>query len=115
MKKKWELPIPINTPGSKVVYRFSTSPGDIAFGINYKKSDGKEVNLKPIARVPSHIGSATGTIHPPKEDGVVFFVFDNSYSWLQSKQLTYNVELRLVSNLMLLTSIIQPKHLAYIG
>jgi len=50
---------------------------------------------KEIDRVPSHIGAANGTIHPASA-GVVYFRWDNSYSWLTAKELTYLVEVATV-------------------
>ena len=54
--------------------------------------------------MPSHIGAANGTIHPACS-GVVYFRWDNSYSWLTAKELTYLVE---VSNVEVPQQPVQP-------
>lgn len=93
----WTLPIPISDPSLSVHYRFATKPGDISFNIVFKPNDGDEVELRVLERYPSHIGAATGTISPLRKYGVLFFKFDNSYSWLQGKELSYIIEIRHVS------------------
>lgn len=94
VRKSYDLPIPVNIEGSIISYRFRTEPGDISFGISFKNIDGRESILKELDRVPSHIGSATGTVTLPDTTGVVFLKWDNLFSWFTTKELTYSVELR---------------------
>lgn len=86
----WELPVKV-TRGCAVSYRFTTSPADISFGLMFCDLAGVESTLKEVDRVPSHIGAANGTIHPACE-GTIYFRWDNSYSWLTAKELTYLIE-----------------------
>ena len=86
----WELPIKVPR-NCAVSYRFTTSPADISFGLVFCDATGTESTLKEVDRVPSHIGAANGTIHPACE-GTIYFRWDNSYSWLTAKELTYLIE-----------------------
>jgi len=88
----WELAVPVKESKDCIIsYRFTTTPGDIGFGLFYRETNGTESTLKELDRVPSHIGAANGTIHPACP-GVLYFRWDNSYSWLTAKELTYVVE-----------------------
>ena len=77
--------------GCAISYRFTTTPADISFGLYFRDANGNESTLKEMDRVPSHIGAANGTIHPACA-GVIFFRWDNTYSWLIAKELTYLIE-----------------------
>lgn len=98
--KLWTLPIPISDPSSSIHYKFSTLPGDISFQIIFRPNDGEEVELHLMERCPSHIGVSKGTISPLKKYGVLYFNFDNSYSWLQRKELSYTIEIRHVGQIL---------------
>ena len=52
-------------------------------------------------RVPSDIETIKGS-YKAESDGTFVFLFDNSYSWFNSKLLTYNVQLYQVGKLHLL-------------
>ena len=103
VRSKWELMVPIEFKGSKVSYKFSTKRGSIGFGIFFRRYDETEIVLKASERIPANVGSVSGTVSLPNDDcGFIYFEWDNSFSWLTSKDLTYHVELRYVSDLCLL-------------
>lgn len=99
----WKLDIPITLPGSVVSYTFSTSPGDIAFGISFQTIDGVESDVLVPHRVPSEIEPISGSFKAPRE-GAVCLYWDNSFSWLTPKKLSYSVEVRQVNSLHSLLS-----------
>jgi len=86
------LPIPVSSDCS-VSYKFTTKPKDISFGMVFKTSSGDEIVLRKKERLETHIAAAIGTIHCPDQDGVLYLQWDNSYSWLTAKELSYEVEL----------------------
>jgi hypothetical protein len=91
----WKLDIPISLPGSVVSYTFSTTPGDISFGISFQTLDGVESEVLVSHRVPSEVEPISGSFKAPRE-GAVCLYWDNSFSWLTPKKLSYSVEVRQV-------------------
>lgn len=90
---EWSLKIPVTLGGSVISYSFFTVHGDIGFGVNFHVADNSEgIVVLESARVPSNVEAITGSFKVPRE-GVVFFKWDNSYSWLTSKLLSYSIEL----------------------
>lgn len=86
--------------GSTIKYSFSTTNGDISFGLNFSTGNVVEV-IREVAREPSDIEAIKGT-YKADYDGVFTFIFDNSYSWFTDKLLTYNINLLQVMFLFLL-------------
>mmetsp|Transcript_6842 Transcript_6842/g.10281 ORF Transcript_6842/g.10281 Transcript_6842/m.10281 type:complete len:257 (+) Transcript_6842:79-849(+) len=89
----WKLDIPVSLPGSTVSYTFSTTAGDIGFGISFEPNEGEEVEVLEEHRVPSNIEPISGAFKAPSE-GAVCLYWDNSFSWLTPKKLSYSVEVR---------------------
>lgn len=91
IQQSFEVKIPC-LPGSIVTYTFGTTGGDIELS-SYFQSKGKSPEaVVKATRVPSDVETVTGTI---KElgDGTLVLHFDNSFSWLTSKLLTYKISL----------------------
>ena len=86
------LPIPVSSDCS-VSYKFTTKPKDISFGLIFRTFSGDEIVLRKKERLETHIAAAIGTINCPDMDGILYLMWDNSYSWLTSKELTYSIEL----------------------
>ncbi len=82
---------------------FSTAPGDIALQVcigDFSKEDNQEIKyIFPNARVDSNVTPIEGEFIVPFV-GFCLFQFDNSFSWLTSKNLTYKITLRKVLYLM---------------
>ncbi|GMI62659.1 hypothetical protein ScalyP_jg2648 [Parmales sp. scaly parma] len=113
-----ELPIPITIPGSKIKYAFGTENGDISFGLfiqdaasastkasasasasasannnaktNHNANTNADIELLELTRVDSHMDPVTGTITIP-EACVLLLYWDNHFSWLKTKLLSYSV------------------------
>jgi hypothetical protein len=99
VQSTWELPLIIQWPGSKINFEFSTQRGDIQFGIvfvaaledNQNQDDVEVETIEEMSRHRSDIEPIVGSFEPPCE-GVVFFLWDNTYDWSAVKNLSYSVE-----------------------
>jgi hypothetical protein len=69
-----------------------TKHGDIAFGFNFLPSEGGEIEVISSSRVPSDKGEISGTYHAPSE-GTACLYWDNSFSWLTPKDLSYTLKI----------------------
>ncbi|KAH7946996.1 hypothetical protein HPB52_007102 [Rhipicephalus sanguineus] len=90
--------VSVDHAGSELRWKFSTASGDLAFSVRFRPlgsaGDGEETrDLVAAKRLPSstrepHSGSLCCI-----EPGTYELVFDNSFSWLTRKELSYSVEL----------------------
>ncbi|KAG8180420.1 hypothetical protein JTE90_022769 [Oedothorax gibbosus] len=89
-KEKVEVNVPY--PGSSMEWRFQVRNRNINFAVFLKRSDGEEDNeeVLPRQRVETVDSSETGMCRCPKA-GIYVLEFDNSFSWLHSKQVFYTV------------------------
>lgn len=94
----WELPIVVQWPGSTVTYEFSSTPGDISFGIVFVAAPDtlQEVEdldietVEEMSTAPSHTEDIAGSFELPSE-GVVFFLWDNNFDWSAVKKISYTI------------------------
>lgn len=98
----WTLEVPVTRAGSELRWRFNTTTGDVAFAVRYRRDPalgataGKNGEARDVvalqrlsfSRHEPHNGS-----FPCHEVGTYQLVFDNSFSWLTSKEVTYDVQL----------------------
>ncbi len=96
-----ELPLPVVMVGSTVRYAFSTEKDDISFAvyirhadINDESEDVEETELLSPERVDSGDGPITGSFVVTEAPVTVLLSFDNNYSWLRSKVLSYSVTIK---------------------
>lgn len=79
---------------------FSTYLGDIMFEVLYEVAEG---GTEPSVVIPhERIASDTNDINGAfrfQKPGVCVFIFDNGFSWLTPKSLSYEVDLTQVSGL----------------
>ncbi|XP_065300015.1 SEC14-like protein 2 isoform X1 [Dermacentor albipictus] len=95
---KWTLPVPVARAGSELRWDFCTLSGDVIFAVRFRPSGGatdadKPRDLVAPRKVPfmrhePHSGSLCC-----QEPGTYELVFDNSYSWLTRKEVSYSVQL----------------------
>lgn len=100
---RWTLPVPVTEAGSELRWRFGTTSGEVGFGVRYRRhttghadigvgeEEGQDlVALRRLAfaRHAPHSGSLLC-----REAGSYELVFDNTFSWLARKELSYTVEL----------------------
>lgn len=98
MQATWELPIVVQWPNSSVHYEFSSTPGDISFGIVFVAApdeseavDDLEIEtVEEMDLVPSSADLISGSFDVPNE-GVVFFIWDNNFDWSSVKKISYSI------------------------
>ncbi|XP_077488922.1 SEC14-like protein 4 isoform X2 [Amblyomma americanum] len=93
---RWELPVRVENSGEQLSWSFQTATGDLAFGVRYEPpcSGGNAVReyLIETHRVSScSLLPERGRLvcHKP---GTYILEFDNSYSWVHGKTLSYIIE-----------------------
>lgn len=80
-----------DTGRRRIMWQFNTEGYDIGFGLDYERGEGAEVTpILPIMRVRSHQEIVKGT-HVADGAGCWLLKFDNSYSYMRSKPLFYDV------------------------
>lgn len=103
VQSTFELPIIIQWPQSIVEYEFSSTPSEISFGIVFVAApeEGQSVSdleIEPVeemCRVPSHTEVIAGSFELPCE-GIVFFVWDNTFDWSSVKKISYSIKVHQV-------------------
>ncbi|XP_030625322.1 SEC14-like protein 2 isoform X1 [Chanos chanos] len=87
-----QLEYEILIPNSLLRWQFASDGADIGFGIFMKtKTDGKQIVVLPSERYNAHLVPEVGsyTCHEP---GTYIVRFDNTYSVIQSKKISFTVE-----------------------
>ncbi|GLD98710.1 hypothetical protein PINS_up007428 [Pythium insidiosum] len=87
------LPIQVEAALATLHYEFSTRDFDISFGVELLGADGNVTELLAPQRYESHRAAVTGSVEIAGR-GMVLLVWDNTFSWLNAKQLAYTVELQ---------------------
>jgi len=87
---KLDVPIYITSGGSVVEYNITSEYYDISFGVIAER-DEKETIVKEMGRVNSHEKAITGKFLVGSVPCTLIFSFDNGYSWLRQKVITYKI------------------------
>ncbi|XP_035216588.1 SEC14-like protein 2 [Stegodyphus dumicola] len=88
-----EVPFEVKESGSQVEWEFETDSKDISFGLFLQEIDenGKKLKeLVPVKKTDMSDYSETGMYKYAKK-GIYVILFDNSYSWIHSKQIYYKL------------------------
>lgn len=97
VKQTFRLPIPVDIAGSIVEYRFQTFDYDIGFSVEFETLDENGTLQSNIVleyeRYDSHVEPFIQEIELD-QPGTLVLVWDNAYSWLREKQLSYSVTLQ---------------------
>ena len=93
----FELPIQVDFEQATLSYQFHTKEYDICFAIS-RKDDNLETYILEPTRFDAHVEAIVGSylITGPT---LLYLIWDNEYSWLNSKNLAYSVELRNTSQI----------------
>ncbi|XP_077486864.1 SEC14-like protein 2 isoform X2 [Amblyomma americanum] len=84
---RFEMPVAVDQPGSRIRWTFQTAKGDLAFGLRFQGEQLLEVHRVPsCSLVPEH-GS-----HVCARPGTYVLQFDNSSSWMSGKEVAYEVQ-----------------------
>lgn len=86
----FELKIPA-LAGSIVKYSFHTSGGDIEFSSSFAITNDETI-VADRTRIPSDKETINGTFKSVR-DGTFKLIFDNGFSWFNTKTLTYKISL----------------------
>eukprot|EP01087_Luapelamoeba_hula_P017942 TRINITY_DN5709_c0_g1_i2.p1 TRINITY_DN5709_c0_g1~~TRINITY_DN5709_c0_g1_i2.p1 ORF type:complete len:276 (-),score=36.89 TRINITY_DN5709_c0_g1_i2:58-885(-) len=87
---KHEVEVQVEQVGTKITWKFAVKSNDIGFAV-YFKGDTKE-EIVASTRVDSKVGQVTGE-HVAAKAGTYLLVWDNSYSNLRKKELTFEIAL----------------------
>ncbi|PRD29224.1 UNVERIFIED_CONTAM: SEC14-like protein 2 [Trichonephila clavipes] len=86
---KVNVTLDVEEPGSHIEWEFETENKDIGFGLYFQSEDSLQNKLKeliPKQRVEAHMACETG-MYQCEIPGTYILMFDNSYSWLQQKEI----------------------------
>mmetsp|Transcript_25756 Transcript_25756/g.43403 ORF Transcript_25756/g.43403 Transcript_25756/m.43403 type:complete len:432 (-) Transcript_25756:504-1799(-) len=92
ISEEWVLPVPVANPHTLVSFTFQTSNGDISFSMVFIGLNGEEEILIP----PSRLQSDEEPVHDSvtlEGQGTLILLWDNSYSWLHKKELSYSLQI----------------------
>uniref|UniRef100_A0A8C6LPX4 SEC14-like lipid binding 7 n=1 Tax=Nothobranchius furzeri TaxID=105023 RepID=A0A8C6LPX4_NOTFU len=93
----FQLEYDITAPSSLLRWQFSSDRADIGFGVYRRTKEGSSkkvsemMEVLPSERYNAHLVPENNSL-TCSEPGVYVLCFDNSYSFLQSKKVSYNVE-----------------------
>jgi len=85
-----DLPIYVTSGGSMVEYNIESDGYDIGFGITAERDD-KETVVKDNERVDSQVAPITGKFLVGSVPCALVFIFDNEYSWVREKLISYKI------------------------
>mmetsp|Transcript_18663 Transcript_18663/g.27014 ORF Transcript_18663/g.27014 Transcript_18663/m.27014 type:complete len:458 (-) Transcript_18663:153-1526(-) len=98
--KSFEVPVIVKS-SDYIAWSFSTKHKDIGFSVQLNGTD-----IVAYQRYNSHEESVSGVIEVP-QDGVVLFLWDNSYSRFRSKSLSYATTVLSAADMSQFTSTIR--------
>lgn len=87
---KFEVPIQVSSGGSVVEYSVESERYDISLGIVAEREE-KETVVKALEIVDTNVKPCTGKFLVGTVPCVLMFTFDNSYSWVRQKEVTYKI------------------------
>ncbi|KAF4317472.1 hypothetical protein G195_009161 [Phytophthora kernoviae 00238/432] len=89
----FQLPIKLDARKGELHYTFSTRDYDVNFGVQMICADGSLIELLETRRYESQKQEVQGQL-ALTGPGMVLLLWDNSFSWVNTKQLAYQVELK---------------------
>ena len=95
ISEEWVLPVPVANPHTLVSFTFQAANGDISFSMVFIGLNGEEEILIP----PSRLQSDEQPVHDSvtlEAPGTLILLWDNSYSWLHKKELSYSLQIEQV-------------------
>ncbi|KAH6928363.1 hypothetical protein HPB50_014953 [Hyalomma asiaticum] len=92
---RFEMPVTVDQPGSRIRWTFQTAKGDLAFGVRYQppSSGGVEEQVLEVHRIPSCSLVPEHGSHVCTKRGTYVLQFDNSFSWMSSKDVAYEIQI----------------------
>lgn len=88
-----DIELEVKEMGKVIRWVFWSEGYDIKFKVSFKLNNSKEPEtLKPLKRIDCHLVPEDGILEC-SNTGTYILTFDNTYSWLQTKKISYSVEL----------------------
>ncbi|KAF8794828.1 SEC14-like protein 2 like protein [Argiope bruennichi] len=84
-QSKVKIPVSLQYDGSILNWEYEVKTHDIGFGLT---SETAKSELIPVHKVETELKSETGR-YRCKSAGTYYIIFDNSYSWFNSKEVCY--------------------------
>ncbi|GFX13354.1 SEC14-like protein 3 [Trichonephila clavipes] len=85
-----EIKVEVSEPGMIIEWEFEIKSKDIGFGLYFEDSSKEMVDIVSVQRIDTEEFSETGC-HKCEKAGTYVLLFDNSYSWMRSKEVHYRV------------------------
>lgn len=89
---EWVLPVPVANSHTLVSFTFETTGGDINFSMVFIGLNSEEEVLIPPERIQSDVEPFEDSIEL-ETPGTLILLWDNSYSWLHKKELSYSLQI----------------------
>jgi hypothetical protein len=87
---KLNVPIQVTTPGSVVEYAVELKQYDIGFGITAERDEGVTV-VRELSRIDASMCPVTQKFLVGTTPCLIQLVFDNEYSWIREKSVSYKL------------------------
>ena len=87
---KLEVAISIPAEGSNLAWEFKTQAHDIGFSVSHENESGEKTEIVSYERCDCSKEQVNGSIERVKS-GKYLLLFDNTFSYLRSKTVTYQV------------------------
>ncbi|GBN48111.1 SEC14-like protein 2 [Araneus ventricosus] len=87
---KETLTFEVKEANSFLEWEFETKSKDIGFGVYFKETDSKIIEVIPKQRIDTYYGPETG-VYKCEKPGTYIVAFDNSYSWIYQKEIYYRM------------------------
>mmetsp|Transcript_31750 Transcript_31750/g.46832 ORF Transcript_31750/g.46832 Transcript_31750/m.46832 type:complete len:272 (+) Transcript_31750:236-1051(+) len=92
VRSKLQFPIHVTAPGSIVEYKVESKGYDIGFSIIAEREEGITV-VKESERIEAHVAAVKGKFLVGSVPCRLKFTFDNEYSWMREKQVSYRLSI----------------------
>ena len=87
VSKLERLAVPYKKKGTVIEWRMHILSGDI----DYTVSDGADGDDGKEVANPGRVWRSFGKFTSERDEGVLHFIFDNSFSWINSKTARYKI------------------------
>ena len=95
ISEEWVLPVPVANAHTLVSFTFQTTGGDISFSMVFIGLNGEEEVLIAPRRLQSDTEPVNEALRL-EAAGTLILLWDNSYSWLHKKELSYSLQIEQV-------------------
>ncbi|XP_015923577.1 SEC14-like protein 2 [Parasteatoda tepidariorum] len=90
-----EVMLLVDEPSTFIEWEFETASRSIGFGLFFKNESNPCTEIEELIELQRFEAAVETGIYKCQKTGTYIIVFDNSYSWLYSKELYYRIRLRM--------------------